>query len=322
MSTKSSPRDHESEALQRLVQALDELHRAAGRISPRRLSALIAKDDDLPGAVSHEGIRTTLKGLRVPRWETLRSIVSVLAAECSPPRNPVDEVARFLPLWRVVQEGDSGALKSGREFALSESWGEESGEWTPEQVAGIMINPFGAIQVDPTLTRPHKPILTEDQWVEVNRRTIEEYGAEFFLRALLRTLKGDYVGAESGAPYGYSNQDHEVTEAFEAFRYGCEQILRRLHAEPNLLQRSIAAMRSDETMNREDRAEMLRQEADPALMKEVMTVTPETWHEVSEEAHHMVFGYLIKEGRTVGRPGLPSEQRFLITWRIPEPTED
>jgi hypothetical protein len=304
------------------VLALDELHRAAGRLSPRRVSALIA-EGDYPTTVSHEGVRTTLKGLRVPRWETVQSIVSVLAAECvNPPRDPADEVARFLPLWRAVREGESGGLKSGRELALSDSWGGEDGQWTPELVAGTMINPFNAIRIDPSLTAPHDPILSEDEWVQVGMRIIDEFGAEFALRALLRTLKGDYVGAAEGAPYGYSDPGYETAEAYEAFQYGCEEILRRLRAEPNLFQRSIAAMRADDTMSREDRVEMLRAESDPALMREVMTVTPETWHEVSEEAHHMVFGYLIKEGRTVGRQGLPPEQRFRITWRVPEPTEN
>src|SRR5438552_1513639 len=59
--------------------------------------------------------------------------------------------------------------------------------------------------------------------------------------------------------------------AYEAFQYSSEQILRRLRAEPNLLQRSIAAMRADATLSPEERAEMLRAESDLALMREVMT---------------------------------------------------
>jgi hypothetical protein len=301
-----------------LVEALQELHRAAGWLSPRRVSALTKSRDDLPDGVSHEGVRTVLKGLRVPRWETVHAIVTVLAERCSPPRDPQSEVARFLPLWRAVRDGDSGALKSAQEFALS-GWGGEDGQWTPEQVAGILINPFNAIEIHPSLTAPHEPLMPEDDWVRAGVRLIEEYGAEFALRALLRTLKGDYVGAEGGAPYGYQDPGFETVEAYEVFRYGCEEILRRLRSEPNLLQDSIRAMRADETMSPEDRAEILRAESDISLMREVMTVTPDTWDDVSEETHHMVFGYLIKEVRTVGRPGLPPTERFRITWRIPEP---
>ncbi|MGA5700161.1 hypothetical protein [Peterkaempfera bronchialis] len=283
------------------------------------MSALMADRDDLLDAVSHEGIRTALKGLRVPRWETVQAIVTVLAERCSPPRDPQSEVARFLPLWRAVRDGEAGALKSAREIALG-GWGGEDGRWTPEQVVGVLINPYTAIEIHPSLAAPHKPLISEDDWVRVGVRLIEESGAEFALRALLRTLKGDYVGAESGAPYGYRNPDFETAEAYEVFRYGCEEILRRLRSEPNLLQDSIRAMRADETMSREDRAEMLQAESDMALMREVMTVTPDSWKDVSEEAHRMVFGYLIKEVRPVGIPGLPSAERFQIAWRIPEPT--
>ncbi|MEW2575483.1 hypothetical protein [Streptomyces syringium] len=79
-------------------------------------------------------------------------------------------------------------------------------------------------------------------------------------------------------------------------------------------------MRADETMDRDDRAEMLENESDLSLMREVMIVTPDTWDEVSEEAHHMVFGYLIKQISPVGPLGLPDTERFRIIWRIPEPS--
>ncbi|MEU6357458.1 hypothetical protein ABZ896_50545 [Streptomyces sp. NPDC047072] len=306
-------------AHQDLLDALDELHRAAGRPSHRQISTLVSEGDH-PTTVSHEGVRQTLKGIRVPRWETVRSIVSVLASACvDPPRDPAEESARFLPLWRAVREGESGGMKSARELSLAMSWGGEDGRWTPEAVAGVLINPFNAVQIDPALAVPHEPILSEDEWVRLGLRTIEESGAEFFLRALLRILKGDYVGAERGSPYGYEDPGREAAETAEGIQYAFQEILRRLSSEPNLLQRSIAAARADGTMDREERADLLEQEADPALMREVMTVTPETWHEVSEEAHRMVFGYLVKTGETVGRPGLPPEQRFRITWRVPEP---
>ncbi|MEE4594315.1 hypothetical protein V2J94_20900 [Streptomyces sp. DSM 41524] len=282
------------------------------------MSALIKDRDDLPGKLSHEGVRTALQGLRVPRWENLRTIVAVLAEQCSPPRDPQEEAARFLPLWRAIAEGESGTLKSARELDLN-GWGGEDGRWTAEQVVGVLLNPFNAIEIHPSLATPHEPRMSEDDWMRAGVRLIEESGAEFALRALLRILKGDYVGAESGAPYGYENPGFETVEAFEVFRYGCQEILRRLRAEPNLLQDSIRAMRADETMSRDDRAEMLRAESDMGLVREVMTVTPDTWNDVSEEAHHMVFGYLIQNVQTVGRADLPPAERFRITWRIPEP---
>ncbi|MBC3842128.1 hypothetical protein GXW82_23745 [Streptacidiphilus sp. 4-A2] len=310
------------EAQRDLVRALDELHSAAGRPSARSISQLI-KQGDYPSAVSHETVRTTLNGQRVPRWETVRSIVSMLASACvNPPRDPDSEATRFLPLWRAVESGGQGTMKTARELALSSGWGAEDGKWTGEAIAGLLINPFGAIQIDPSLAVPHEPIFTEDEWVHAVVRMIESEGAEFAMQALLRILKGDYVGAEEGVPFGYQNFDHEAAEAYSAFRYGCERLLKRLATEPNLLQRSFAAMHADETMDREDRVAMLRAEADLSLLREVLTVTPETWHEVSEEAQHQVFGYLIKQISPMGRAGLPLDQRFQIVWRVPEPVKE
>lgn len=317
MTTDNGPQA--DRARQELARALQELHRAAGRPGMRKVSALIAGGDHA-ALVSHEGVRTALKGLTVPRWETVKAIVTVLAAACvGPPRDPAAEVARFLPLWRAVTEGEPGGMKSARELTLSQGWGTDDGQWTPEAVLGMMINPFNAIEIDPSLAVPHEPIVSEDEWVRIGVRLIEEHGAEFALRALLRTLKGDYLGADGGSPYGYHYPDQDAVDAHAAFLHGCDRILGRLAVEPNLLQRSISAMHADTAMDREDRTEMLRAESDPSLMREIMTAAPETWEDLSEEAHHQIFGYLIKQISPVGRFGLPPDQRFRITWRVPEP---
>ncbi|GGM22151.1 hypothetical protein GCM10011608_03650 [Micromonospora sonchi] len=262
-------------------------------------------------------MRSAITGKRVPRWETVHDIVVTLAGLCSPPRNEESETARFLPLWRAIGEGESGALKSFQEL-VNGGWGGEDGKWTPELIMGILINPFSAIEIHPSLAAPHEPLISEEQWVHGMARFIEDHGVEDALRILLHTLKGDYVGAAEGAPYGYRNPGLEDLEAHAAYQYGCQEVLRRLGREPNLLAQSIRAMRADESMDREDRAKMLENESDPSLMREVMIVTPDTWDEVSEEAHHMVFGYLIKEISPFGPLGLPDAERFRITWRIPE----
>ncbi|CAL9404773.1 hypothetical protein SUDANB58_01521 [Streptomyces sp. enrichment culture] len=301
-----------------LVAALQELHRAAGRLSFRKVSALIRSRDDRLSEASHESVRSAVNGIRVPRWETVHDIVMVLAGLCSPPRDKESETARFLPLWRAIREGEAGALKSFQEL-VNGGWGGEDGKWSPELVMGALVNPFNAIEIHPSLAVPHEPLVSEDDWVRMMVKQIEEQGAEHTLRVLLHVLKGDYVGADEGAPYGYRNPDREVMEAAAAFRYGCQEILRRLSREPNLLAASIRAMRADETMDRDDRARMLENESDLSLMREVMTVTPETWDEISEEAQHMVFGYLIKQISPVGPLRLIGTERFRIIWRIPEP---
>lgn len=302
-----------------LVEALQELHRATGKLSFRKVSMLIDSRDDRRSSASHETVRSAVNGRRVPRWETVHDIVLALAGQCSPPRDEEAEKARFLPLWRAIGEGESGALKSFQEL-VNGGWGGEDGKWTPEMVMGMLINPFSAIEIHPSLAAPHEPLIPEDQWVHGMVQLIEEQGAEHALRVLLHLLKGDYVGAEEGAPYGYRNPDREAMEAHAAFRYGCQEILRRLSREPNLLAASIQAMHTDDSMDRDDRAEMLENESDLSLMREVMIVTPDTWDEVSEEAHHMVFGYLIKKIGPVGPLGLPDAERFRIIWRIPEPS--
>ncbi|MGW3283249.1 hypothetical protein ACWDR3_01225 [Streptomyces sp. NPDC001002] len=313
----STPSPEPAARHQELVEALQELRRAAGA-SMRGVSTLIRGRDDLLSGASHETVRAALNGTRVPRWETVHDIVMVLAGRCSPPRDAESERARFLSLWRAVHEGEGGALKSFQEL-LHGGWGGEDGKWTPELVMGALLNPFNAIEIHPSLAAPHEPMVSEDEWVRLVAMQVEQQGAEHVLRLLLHMLKGDYVGAERGSPYGYINPDREAMEAYTAFRYGCQEIRRRLSREPNLLASSIRAMRTDETMDRDDRAEMLESESDMSLMREVMTVTPDTWDEVSEEAHHMVFGYLVKAIGPAGPLGLPDAERFHITWRVPEP---
>ena len=136
---------------QELTEALRELHRAAGKPSFRKVSTRIRDRDDLLSGASHESVRAALNGRRVSRWETVHDIVVVLAGLCSPPRDEESETARFLPLWRATDEGESGALKSFQEL-LHSGWGGEDGRWTPELVMGMLVNPFSAIEIHPSLT--------------------------------------------------------------------------------------------------------------------------------------------------------------------------
>jgi hypothetical protein len=313
MTASSGP----AEARQDLADAFEELHRATGRISYRKIGKMTVEDQGLLD-VSHEAVRNTIQMSRgTPTWETLKSVVSVLADKCHPPRDRTIEVRRFLRLWRVIQEGESGAYLSAQEFMQIEGWGDDDGKWTPELLTGVMVNPFNAIQIDPSLAVPHDPLVSEDIWVKAALRTINDMGAEFFLRALLRSLKGGYVGAEGGAPFGYQDPHRETREALEIMEYCQAQIVLRLGSEPNLLARSFNAFHADDSVDPEEKAGVLHAESDRSLLREALGVTPETWDEVSEESHMLVFSYLVKEVLTVGPPMLPPEQRFEITWRIP-----
>ncbi|WP_424214097.1 hypothetical protein ACN20G_19605 [Streptomyces sp. BI20] len=318
-STAGSP--SEPPVRKELTEALEELYRAAGRPSFRNMSRRLRLREDRLSAASHETIRRVLKGKQTPRWETVRDIVVVLSAMCSPPRDEESETARFRPLWRAIDEGESGALKSFQEL-LQTGWGGEDGKWTPEMVMGIFANPFNAIEIHPSLAVPHDPMVSEEQWVRGMVKSIEEHGAEHMLRIMLHSLKGEYIGAAEGTPYGYQNPDREFMEAEAVVRYGCAEIRRRLDAEPNLLAASIRAMHADETMDRDDKVGILERESDPSLLREVVTLTPATWSEASEEAHHLLFDYLIKQISAVAPFGLPDAERFRIVWRVPEPSTD
>jgi hypothetical protein len=65
-------------------------------------------------------------------------------------------------------------------------------QWTPGDVASMIANPFYAVNIDEGLVLPHKPLISEDDWVKANVRLIEELGAEAYLRNLLSVLKGNY----------------------------------------------------------------------------------------------------------------------------------
>jgi hypothetical protein len=65
-------------------------------------------------------------------------------------------------------------------------------EWTPGEVASLIVNPFYAISIDEGLAVPHEPLISEDDWIMANVRLIEELGPEPYLRNLLSVLKGNY----------------------------------------------------------------------------------------------------------------------------------
>ena len=69
-------------------------------------------------------------------------------------------------------------------------------KWKSEDVVHILMSPFYAITIHPVFCEPHKPILTEDQWVQAGVRLIKDLGPEGYLRRLLDVLKGNYVTAD------------------------------------------------------------------------------------------------------------------------------
>jgi hypothetical protein len=110
--------DHEAheplgEARERLRQALQDLHRAAGLPSSRAISAAVRKRDDLRDTVSHETVSAILRGEGVPRWVKLESLARQLADWAAHRPDPDLTVREVQELWLACQQPasqDEGAI--------------------------------------------------------------------------------------------------------------------------------------------------------------------------------------------------------------------
>jgi len=60
-----------------------------------------------------------------------------------------------------------------------------------DELTDMLINPFYAVQIDPTLADDHELLVSEEQWITANCELLRELGEEAYLRRLLAVLKGD-----------------------------------------------------------------------------------------------------------------------------------
>lgn len=65
--------------------------------------------------------------------------------------------------------------------------------WTEGDIQAMLVNPFYAVNISPTLCSEHEPIVDRDQWVSANARLIGEMGAEAWLSLLLDVLESGGV---------------------------------------------------------------------------------------------------------------------------------
>ncbi len=77
-------------------------------------------------------------------------------------------------------------------------------QWTEEDVARLILNPFYAITIDPTLCLDHEPLVSRDEWVGANANAIRELGPQRYLRLLLDVLEGNYL--TSPEPAGHAQR--------------------------------------------------------------------------------------------------------------------
>jgi hypothetical protein len=62
----------------------------------------------------------------------------------------------------------------------------------PAHISALIGNPFYAINIDPVLSEPHPPLVSEKQWIAANVSQIEDLGPEAYPQNLLSILKGNY----------------------------------------------------------------------------------------------------------------------------------
>jgi len=82
--------------------------------------------------------------------------------------------------------------------SLGAQWGYMSDVFSrsPEAIAQALVvnpyyvNPYYVVTIDEGLVGDHKPSVTEEQWIEANRKLLRAIGDERYLRLLLDVLKG------------------------------------------------------------------------------------------------------------------------------------
>ncbi|WP_411088420.1 DUF4365 domain-containing protein [Streptomyces sp. 061-3] len=134
----------------------------------------------------------------------------------------------------------------------------------------------------------------------------------------------DLIGAScEGCPSctGEEPKEHGNIEADVLHDYVITRILDRIEAEPDLLHRSILAMREDAELEPEIVAELGPLEADPRIVRQVTKLsraTVATVNDIEPEAFRLAVHYLIRRIYISG-PSLPLDEQVRIVWRIPEP---
>jgi hypothetical protein len=136
-----------------------------------------------------------------------------------------------------------------------------------------------------------------------------------------RELDEDAFGSEGceGCPdcTGEELEEHGSIDAEVLEDYVIARIIERVEAEPDLLDRSISALRGDARLEAAFVAELGPLEADPRIVRQVIGLGRTTVDDLDPDAFRLAILYLIDHIR-VGGPSLPFDQQVRIVWRIPE----
>ncbi|MFC1434002.1 hypothetical protein ACEZDB_25450 [Streptacidiphilus sp. N1-3] len=295
------------------------------------MSKAIKEDDGYQATVSHEGIRAVYQGRGIPRWETVKSIVMMLADAATPRRDPEVEAVRFMELWRAAAGRESGDARlvwpmvgrAGYDLHGDAQPGRsgEAGAWTPSDVARLMVNPSYAIEIDPALTIPRELLVSEESWIKANIKVADELGIDGYLRQLLDVLKGDYVKEGGTSPFWHRvfiDDETAVVDEKLIHVHLSSAIICRLSSEPNILARAVAARHASTAADPDALRELYELEKDTAVMREAMMASVETWDSLSLAGQRLVFHYLI-DAVHIGNPAQSTDEQILIIWSIPLP---
>lgn len=64
--------------------------------------------------------------------------------------------------------------------------------WEPGDVAALLVNPFYAVEIHPSLGLRHDHVMGEGKWIASNAQAIAELGPGTWLRYHLTALKEDH----------------------------------------------------------------------------------------------------------------------------------
>ncbi|MFE3580001.1 DUF4365 domain-containing protein [Streptomyces vinaceus] len=120
---------------------------------------------------------------------------------------------------------------------------------------------------------------------------------------------------------GEEPEEHGRIAADVIHTYILDRILDRIEAEPDLVQRSILAMREEADLEPAIVAELGSLETEPRVVRQVNRLnrkTVKTVEDIEPDAYRLAILYLI-ECVYVGGPSLPLDEQVRIVWRIPEP---
>ncbi|MFI1173820.1 DUF4365 domain-containing protein [Streptomyces melanogenes] len=120
---------------------------------------------------------------------------------------------------------------------------------------------------------------------------------------------------------GEEPEEHGKIEADVIHDYVLTRILDRIEAEPDLIARSILAMRKDGELEPEIVAELGPLETEPHIVQQVNKLSRAKvtgMGDIEPEAFRLAVLYLIHR-IYVGGPSLPLDEQVQIVWRIPEP---